>query len=238
MAPDDRPSPKKGRLFVVATPIGNLEDITLRALRILRDVEAVACEDTRRTVKILNSHGIKKRLLSYYQPHESRRIPQILSLLESGRDIALVTDAGTPAISDPGYPLLRDALDRGVEVVPIPGPCALTAAISASGLPAHRFLFLGFPPPKAAGQKKLLESLAGEKGTLVFYLPARKAVDFLEAVRAVLGDRPVVIARELTKIHEEFIRGSAESLAEEPRIGQLKGETVVLIGGAGRSARE
>ena len=238
MGPDDRPSPKKGRLFIVATPIGHLEDITLRALRILRDVEAVACEDTRRTVKILNSHGIKKRLISYYHPHEGRRIPQILSLLESGRDIALVTDAGTPAISDPGYPLLKNALERGIEVVPIPGPCALTAAISASGLPAHRFLFLGFPPPKTTGQKKLLESLAGEKGTLIFYLPARKALEFLKAVRDVLGDRPVVIARELTKIHEEFIRGTAESLAEEPRLGRLKGETVVLIGGTGRSVRE
>lgn len=225
---------RKGRLFVVATPIGNLEDITLRALRVLRDVEAVACEDTRRTIKILNSHGIKKRMISYFQPREKQRIPQILALLDSGRDVALVTDAGTPGISDPGYPLLREALDRDIDVIPIPGPCALTAAVSASGLPAHRFLFLGFAPPKAAARNKLLESLTEEKGTLIFYLPARKMGEFLRAVHDVLGDRQAVIARELTKVHEEFIRGSAGELAGNPRLERLKGETVILIAGAGR----
>lgn len=220
-----------GRLYVVGTPIGNLEDITLRAVRVLGEVAAIACEDTRQTVKILNRYGIRKPLISYFQPREGQRIPEILRLLEEGKDVALVSDAGTPGISDPGFPLIREALKKGVAVVPIPGPAAVTAALSAAGLPTHRFLFAGFPPPKATGLRKLLESLAREEATLVFYLPTRRLTEFLAAVLEVLGDRRVVVARELTKIHEEFLRGAASELAAALGSRTLKGEATVLVEG-------
>ncbi len=220
-----------GRLYVVATPIGNLEDITLRALRILGEVAAIACEDTRQTIKLLNRHGIKKPLLSYFQPREGQRIPEIIRTLKEGRDVALVSDAGTPGISDPGFPLIREALKEGLAVVPIPGPSAVTAALSAAGLPTHRFLFAGFPPPKRSGRCKLLGELAGESATLVFYLPTRKLRDFLGEVGEILGDRRVVVARELTKVHEEFLRGRASELLAEIGERELKGEATVLVEG-------
>jgi 16S rRNA (cytidine1402-2'-O)-methyltransferase len=222
----------KGALYVVATPIGNLEDITLRALRILGEVEAIACEDTRRTLRLLARHGIRKRLISYYQPRENQRLPEILSVLEGGGDVALVSDAGTPGISDPGFPLIREALKRGLRVIPVPGPAAVAAALSAAGLPTHRFLFLGFPPPKTGARRKLLESVRDEPGTLVFYLPTRKLADFLKEIRDLLGDRQVVVARELTKIHEEFMRGTASDLLEKIGRSAVKGEATVLVQGA------
>jgi len=220
-----------GRLYIVATPIGNLEDITLRALRILGEVAAIACEDTRQTIKILNRFGLKKPLISYFQPREGRRIPEIIGHLKQGRDIALVSDAGTPGISDPGFPLIREALKEGIPVVPIPGASAVTAALSASGLATHRFLFAGFPPPKKSGLRRFLEGLKNEDATLVVFLPTRRVPDFLEAVLAAMGNRRVVIARELTKIHEEFLRGTAGEL--QASLGQkaLKGEATVLIEG-------
>jgi 16S rRNA (cytidine1402-2'-O)-methyltransferase len=220
-----------GRLYIVGTPIGNLEDITLRALRVLGKVEAIACEDTRQTVKLLARHDLKKRLISYFHPREGQKVPEIVALLRSGRDVALVSDAGTPGISDPGFPLVREALRAGIPVIPIPGPSALTAALSASGLPTHRFLFLGFPPPRKAGLLKLLASLKEEKGTLVFYLPLRRTAEFLEAVETILGERRVVLARELTKIHEEFIRGTAGELRRGLAERVLRGEATVLIEG-------
>jgi 16S rRNA (cytidine1402-2'-O)-methyltransferase len=221
-------------LFVVATPIGNMEDITFRAVRILGEVEAVACEDTRRTLKLLNRYGISKRLISYYQPQEGRRVPEILAMLGSGRDVALVSDAGTPGISDPGFPLIRKAIEAGIQVIPVPGPSAAVAALSAAGLPTHRFLFLGFIPPKKTGLEKMLASVALEPGTLVFYSPGRKIREFLKAVDGVLGDRRVVIARELTKVHEEFVRGGARELADRPEIARIKGEAAVLVEGLTR----
>jgi 16S rRNA (cytidine1402-2'-O)-methyltransferase len=224
----DRPP---GRLYIVGTPVGNLEDITLRALRILGEVEAIACEDTRQTIKILNRFGLKKPLISYFQPREGRRIPEIIGLLKAGRDVALVSDAGTPGISDPGFPLIREALKEAIPVVPIPGPSAVTTALSAAGLPTHRFLFVGFPPPKKTGLRKFLEALQDEKATLVFFLPTRRIPEFLEAVCELLGDRRVVIARELTKVHEEFIRGKAGELAGNPGRRTLKGEATVLVEG-------
>lgn len=220
-----------GRLYVVATPIGNLEDITLRALRVLGEVHAIACEDTRQTVKLLNRYGIAKPLISYFQPREGRRVPEIIGHLERGRDIALVSDAGTPGVSDPGYPLIREALKRGLAVVPIPGPSAVTAALCAAGLPSHSFLFVGFPPPKTAGLKKRLASLSREEATLIFFLPTRKVAQFLRAVEEVLGDRRVVVARELTKIHEEFHRGRASELVERLGSRIVKGEATVLVEG-------
>jgi len=220
-----------GCLYVVATPIGNLEDITLRALRVLGEVAAIACEDTRQTIKLLNRYGIKKPLLSYFQPREGQRIPEIIRLLKEGKDVALVSDAGTPGISDPGFPLIREALKGGLAVVPIPGPSAVTAALSAAGLPTHRFLFAGFPPPKRSGRRRLLEELAGESATLVFYLPTRRLSAFLGEVVEVLGDRRVVVARELTKVHEEFLRGQASELLAGIGGGELKGEATVLVEG-------
>ncbi len=232
MGPTPAGASGKGTLFIVATPIGNLEDVTLRALRVLKEVEAVACEDTRQTVKLLNAYDIRKRLISYFQPRESRRVPEIIGLLKSGKDVALVSDAGTPGISDPGFPLIREALKEGLCVVPIPGPSALTAALSASGLPTHRVLFAGFPPPKKEATRKLLVSLKDEEATLVFYLPVRRIPEFLAAVLETLGDRRIAIARELTKIHEEFIRGAASELLEAAGKRTFKGESTVLIHGA------
>lgn len=221
-----------GILYVVATPIGNLEDLTFRALRILEDVSLIACEDTRQTRKLLTKYNIKKSLISYYHPRESQKIPQIISQLKKGKDVALVTDSGTPGISDPGYPLIREAISRGIQIIPIPGASALTAALSASGLPTHRFLFLGFPSPKKVATKKLLSSLKNEKSTLVFYLPTRRLFSFLETVLETLGDRPVVVARELTKVHEEFIRGTVGELVKSLKERELKGEATVLIQGS------
>ncbi len=220
-----------GRLYVVGTPIGNLEDITLRALRVLGEVAAVACEDTRQTIKLLNRYGIRKPLISYFQPMEGRRVPEIIRLLKDGSDVALVSDAGTPGISDPGFPLIREALKGGIPVVPVPGPSAATAALSASGLPTHRFLFVGFPPPKITGLRKCLAALTREEATLVFFLPTRKLPQFLGAVAEVLGDRRVVVARELTKIHEEFLRGKAGELVSALGTKILKGEATVLVEG-------
>jgi 16S rRNA (cytidine1402-2'-O)-methyltransferase len=231
VADENRPARPTGRLFVVGTPIGNLEDITFRAVRVLGEVAAVACEDTRQTVKILNRFGLKKPLISYYQPREGRRIPEIIGMLKAGRDVALVSDAGTPGISDPGFPLIREALKEGITVVPVPGPSAATAALSASGLPTHRFLFVGFPPPKRTGLRKFLGALKAEDATLVFYLPTRRAREFLEAVSEIMGERRVVIARELTKVHEEFFRGRAGELAGALGSRVFKGEATVLVEG-------
>jgi 16S rRNA (cytidine1402-2'-O)-methyltransferase len=223
-----------GTLFVVATPIGNLEDITYRAVRVLGEAAAIACEDTRQTVKLLNRFNLRKPLISYFQPREGQKIPEIMSLLASGKDVALVSDAGTPAISDPGYRLVAEAVRRGIPVVPIPGPNAAVAALSASGLPTHRFLFIGFPPPKTEAVRKLLAGLAEEEGTLIFYLPLRRLEAFLVLVRDTLGERFVVVARELTKIHEEFLRGRASGILRRQGSGDLRGEATVLVQGKTR----
>lgn len=228
---------ENGTLYIVATPIGNLEDITLRAVRVLKEVEAIACEDTRQTVKLLNKYEIRKRLISYFQPRERQRVPEIISLLKAGKDVALVSDAGTPGISDPGFPLIREALKEGIRVVPVPGPSAFAAALSASGLPTHRSLFAGFPPPKSEATRKLLVSLKDEEATLIFYLPVRRIAEFLHLILATLGDRRIVIAREITKIHEEFIRGTARELFEAASKRTFKGEATVLIEGRARERR-
>ena len=220
-----------GDLYIVATPIGNLEDLTFRALRTLGEVQVIACEDTRQTRKLLNKYSIKKKLISYYHPKESQKIPQIISLLKQGKDVALVTDSGTPGISDPGYPLIREAITQEIKIIPIPGPAAITAALSVAGLPTHRFLFLGFLPPKKEATKKLLDSLKNEKATLVFYLPTRKLLPFLDLSRETIGNRQIVIAREMTKIYEEFLRGTTEELLKKLEGKKLKGEATVLIAG-------
>lgn len=221
-----------GNLYVVATPIGNLEDLTFRALRTLGEVSIIACEDTRQTKKLLNKYNIKKKLISYYHPKESQKIPRIISLLKEGNDVALVTDSGTPGLSDPGYPLIREAINQGIKIIPLPGPSAITTALSASGLPTHRFLFLGFPPSKKEATKKLLQSLKNEKVTLVFYLPPRKLLSFLKLTREAIGNRQIVIAREMTKIYEEFLRGTTEELAKKLEGKKIKGEATILIKGS------
>jgi 16S rRNA (cytidine1402-2'-O)-methyltransferase len=221
-----------GTLYVVATPIGNLEDMTFRAIRVLKEAAVIACEDTRRTALLLARYEIRGRLFSYYQPREGQKIPALLNMLKEGKDVALVSDAGTPAISDPGFKLVREAVKAGFRVVPVPGPSALAAALSAGALPTNKFLFLGFPPPKSAAMRKALAALKEADGTLIFYLPGRKLADFLEAALEILGDRPIVIAREMTKIHEEFLRGPASELAALARTRSYKGEMTILIGGA------
>lgn len=219
---------------MVATPIGNLDDLTFRSLRILREAAAIACEDTRQTLKLLTKYGISTRLISYYQPREGQRIPQILALLEEGKDVALVSDSGTPGISDPGFKLIREAIKAASRVVPIPGPSAALAALCASGLPTNRFLFLGFPPPKREKIRRLLKSLQNEESTLIFYLPTRKIPEFLGLAEEELGSRQVVIARELTKIHEEFLRGSIRELRDKSVNLKLRGEATILIEGLGK----
>lgn len=238
---DNRNKPireKNGRLFIVATPIGNLDDISLRALKILEDSYVIACEDTRQTVKILNKYKIKKRMLSYFHPKEQKKIPKIIGYLKQGKDVALVTDAGTPGIADPGFPLIREALAQGITVIPIPGPSALTAALSGSGLPTHKFLFLGFPSPKKEASRKSLEALNNESATLIFYLPSRRLIPFLKIIQETMGKRRIVIARELTKIHEEFIRGDTEELLKTLGKRLLKGELTVLVEGRLRKSSQ
>ncbi|MBS3818207.1 16S rRNA (cytidine(1402)-2'-O)-methyltransferase [bacterium] len=232
MNEDSSSSKKLGILYVVATPVGNLEDLTFRALKILKNVSFIACEDTRQTLKLLNKYGIQKKLISYYHPREKQKIPLIIRLLEEGKDGALVSNAGTPLISDPGYPLIREALSSSVKIIPIPGPAAVTTALSAAGLPTHRFLFLGFPPRKKTAVKKLLASVKEEPGTLIFYLPPRKLPTFLQNIQQTLGEREVVVARELTKIHEEFLRGTPQEILTQISPKRQKGESTLLIRGA------
>jgi 16S rRNA (cytidine1402-2'-O)-methyltransferase len=222
---------KQGCLYVVATPIGNLEDLTLRALRILEETSLIVCEDTRVTLKILNRYKLKRKLVSYFHPKESQKIPKIIGHLKEGKDVALVSDAGTPGISDPGFPLIREAIAQGIKVTPIPGASALTAALSAAGLPSHRILFLGFPSPKREALRKELLSLKDESATLVFYLPLRKLPLFLQLLQETIGEREVVIAREMTKMHEEFLRGNTSELLKTAEATSLKGEATVLIAG-------
>jgi len=220
-----------GTLYVVATPIGNLEDITLRAVRILRECDFIACEDTRQTRKLLEHFGIAKPTVSYHEHNESERAGELMERLANGESAALVTDAGTPLISDPGYRLVRLAVAAGIAVVPIPGVSAPVAALSAAGLPTDAFRFCGFLPARSAQRRRVLEELQDETGTLIFYETPHRILESLEDVHAVLGARPVVVARELTKMHEEFLRGTAEEihsqLAARPAV---KGEITLLIG--------
>jgi 16S rRNA (cytidine1402-2'-O)-methyltransferase len=220
-----------GLLYLVATPIGNLEDITYRAVRLLRESALIACEDTRQTRKLLDRFDIRKPTVSYHEHNEAERTAELVERLQAGETVALVSDAGMPLVSDPGYRLVRAAIDGGITVVPIPGPSASLTALAASGLPTDAFHFGGFLPAKTGQRARLLESLADEQATLIFYEAPHRVLESLEAIEAALGLRPVVVARELTKIHEEFLRGTAgEIRAQLAARDTVKGEITILIG--------
>ena len=222
-----------GRLYVVATPLGNLRDVTLRALDVLREVALVACEDTRRTARLLQAHGIRTPTTSYFEHNERFKTARILETLRSGRDVALVSDAGTPGISDPGYRLVSEARAEGLPVIPVPGPNAAIAALSVSGLPTDRFLFVGFLPARALARRRALEALAAVSATLVFYESPVRVVGSLADMLAVLGDRVAFLCREATKVHEEYVRGTlAEIQARLAAREAVKGEVVLVVSGA------
>lgn len=222
-----------GTLYIVATPIGNLEDITLRARRILRECDWIACEDTRQTRKLLQHLDISKPLVSYHEHNEAERAVELAEKLEAGAKVALVSDAGTPLISDPGYRVVTAAIEAGIPVVPIPGATASVSALSASGLATDSFRFCGFLPAKTSQRRKMLEQLTQETCTLIFYETPHRILDALKDVEAVMGSRPAVVARELTKIHEEFLRGTAAEIrAALTTRPSVKGEITLLIGKA------
>src|SRR5271154_7509289 len=221
-----------GCLYVVSTPIGNLEDISLRALRVLKEADLIACEDTRQTMKLLSHFDIPKRLISYHEHNEITRAPEIVIELEQGAKVALVSDAGTPAISDPGYRLVSLCLRHGIQVVPIPGASALVAALAASGMPIEQFVFAGFLPARPTERRKKLRDLAAEARTLALYEAPHRLLDTLEDALEILGNRPAVIAREVTKLYEEFLRGHIEDLIEAVRKKSPRGEITLLIGPA------
>src|SRR5215471_11896459 len=212
-----------GTLFVVATPIGNLEDITLRALRVLREVDLIACEDTRQTAKLLSHYQIEGRTTSYHEHNEAEKAVYLLAQLRGGKKVVLVSDSGTPCISDPGFRLIRSALESGIPVIPVPGPSALTAALSVSGRPTDVFTFFGFLPSKKGGRRSLLESLKEELRTLVFYETAGRLLQSLADLQELLGNRAITIAREMTKIYEEVFFGSISQAREHFSLKPPKG---------------
>ena len=226
-----------GTLYLVSTPIGNLEDISLRAVRILSEVDLIAAEDTRHTRKLLSHHDIHTPLTSYYEFKETRKPAKLVDKLLDGKSVALVSNAGTPGISDPGYRLVAAAIDAEVRVVPIPGPDALTAALVCSGLPSARFCFEGFLPRKRSQRMARLEMMASDPRTYIFYEAPNRVVALLDEIAELFPDRKVALARELTKIHEEILRGTAGELAEEFRTRTPRGEFVVIVeGGPSREA--
>jgi 16S rRNA (cytidine1402-2'-O)-methyltransferase len=219
-----------GTLYIVATPIGNLEDITHRALRVLRDVDIIACEDTRHTRKLLNHYSIKTKVISYHDHNERERAVELLKALASGENVAIVSDAGTPSISDPGFRLVKEASTQGITVVALPGPTALIAALVASGLPTDEFFFAGFLPARSGARRARLAELRELPATLIFYEAPHRIAATLRDALDMLGERAAVVARELTKIHEEILRGRLSELAE--RFGseeKARGEIVLLI---------
>ena len=233
-ASNSRNAPQRPALFVVATPIGNLEDITFRAVRTLKEVDAIACEDTRQTQKLLNHYGIEKRTVSYHEHNEMTRAAELIMEMEQGASIALVTDAGMPGISDPGFRLISLAIRHHIPVVPLPGPAAFLAALVASGMPTDSFRFSGFLPPKSGQRRKLLESIKDSPRTQIFYEAPHRLIESLEDVVATLGShRHVVIAREVTKLHEEFVRGQAAEVLDLMKTrDEVRGEITLLIGKA------
>ena len=221
-----------GTLYVVATPIGHRDDITLRAIRILADVDMVAAEDTRHTGRLFAHYKISTRLIAYHEHNEARQTPRLIDRLKAGNDIALVSDAGTPGISDPGYRLVTAALADSIPVIPIPGASALVTALSVSGLPTDSFIFIGFLPHKMARRTELLKRLADEDRTLIFYESPKRVLVFIKELESVLGDRSAVLGREMTKLYEEFLRGTLSEIADQlDERDTIKGECTLLVAG-------
>lgn len=219
-----------GKIYLVATPIGNLEDITLRALRILKEVDLIAAEDTRNTLKLLNHFEIKKPLISYHRHNEEIKVDNLIEKLKNGENIAIVSDAGTPGISDPGEVIVKEAIKNNIEVTPIPGACAAINALIASGLDTNEFAFMGFLPLNKKLRKEKLEEIKDETKTIIIYEAPHKLKNTLQDLKEIIEGRKVVLARELTKIHEEFIRGNIEDIISKS--DELKGEMIILIEGA------
>lgn len=226
----------KGGLFVVGTPIGNLEDITLRAIRTLKEVDLIACEDTRRARNLLAHHRISTPTLSYHEHNELTRAPELVIQMEQGSKVALVTDAGMPVISDPGYHLVNLAIRHNIPVIPVPGASAFVAALATAALPVDQFRFVGFLPSKRLQRRKALEALKGAQQTLAFYEAPHRLLEMLRDVHEILGDPPVTVAREVTKIHEEFLRGLASEVLERLKKRPVKGEITVVVGAASEAA--
>lgn len=231
-------SPEKGVLYVVSTPIGNLKDITLRALEVLKEVDIVAAEDTRHSRKLFSRYDIKTRLISYYGAKEELKGDEVLRELRAGKKVALISDAGTPGISDPGYYLIKNAAEEGYDIFTIPGPSALVSAITISGLPTARFVFEGFLPPKGSARKKRIESLKREERAVVIYESPRRAIKTLKELLVALGDREAAMARELTKIHEELVRGTISDIIGRLEEKGVKGEITLIIAGETEPAEQ
>ena len=227
-----------GTLFIVATPIGNLEDISIRAIRVLKEVHLIAAEDTRRTRILLDKYQISTPMTSLYDQNESQKTSLLLAKLQAEEDVAYVSDAGTPGISDPGYILVREAISRGIRVTPIPGASALIAALSVSGLPMDSFVFFGFLPSKAGKRRQLLTSLRDEGKTLIFYESPHRLLSSLHDIEELLGEREVVVSREITKIYEEFLRGSVGAVIAELGDRVVKGEVTLIVSGHPGEATE
>lgn len=228
--PDEAQQNPGGCLYLVGTPIGNLEDITLRALRILKEVDQIACEDTRHTQKLLAHHDIHKPLLSYHEHNEGKRAPELAAAMEQGARIALVSDAGTPLVSDPGQRLVALCLEKDISVVPIPGPSALLTALSGSGMPTEEFLFVGFLPARSGQRRRALERLRIEDRTIILYEAPHRVVECIADALKVLGDRPGCLAREVTKLHEEFLRGKLSQILKSVEKRPVRGEITLLLG--------
>jgi 16S rRNA (cytidine1402-2'-O)-methyltransferase len=226
----------RGTLYIVPTPIGNLEDITLRALRVLEEVDLIAAEDTRHSRKLLSHFKIGTPMVSYHDHVEHSRAPRLIEKLEAGNDVALISDAGTPSLADPGYRLIAAAVAAGVRVVPLPGASAISTALSASGLPSDRFTFEGFVPSRAAARVRFFEDLVTETRTIVCFEAGRRIVAALNDLVDVMGSRQIVVAREMTKMYEEFSRGSIEEVLSRIEGQPVRGEVTVLIHGAEAAA--
>jgi len=223
-----------GRLFIISTPIGNLDDITRRAVSTLENVDIVACEDTRHTGRLLSRLDIKKPLLSYHNFNESKRSSVITDHLLDGKDVALVSDSGTPGVSDPAYRVVRVAIDADIPIFAVPGPSALLSALVISGLPLDRFVFEGFLPPKGAKRLKRLETLSDETRTIIFFESPHRILYLLENISSILGDRYVSVSREMTKLHEETVRGQVSTVLENLRRSKPRGEYTVVVHGSGK----
>jgi 16S rRNA (cytidine1402-2'-O)-methyltransferase len=227
-----------GILYIIATPLGNLEDITLRALRILGEADLVAAEDTRKTRILLHHYNIKKPLTSYFEHNERFKTATLITLLQQGKSIALVSEAGTPGISDPGYRIVSEALLQGIAVITVPGPCAAIAALSVAGLPVHRFAFEGFLPPKSGKRKNVLKKIAGDERTLIFYESPHRIVAAISDMIETLGDRRAVLARELTKLHEETLHGGLSEIAQKLQTSPVRGEITLIVEGCREQPRQ